>query len=393
MRLSVRVQQLSPSPTLAITAKANELKQKGVDIVGLGAGEPDFNTPRHIIDAAIQAMEEGKTKYTPAAGIIELKQAICRKLQDDQGLSYDPSQITVGNGAKHILYNAFQAILNPQDEVIVPTPYWVSYPEQVLLAGGTPVFVEGKESNDFKIKPEQLRAVITEKTRALIINSPSNPTGSIYSREELTSLAELCLQNNILMISDEIYEKLIYDGAEHSSVASLNQQCYENTLVVNGMSKPYAMTGWRIGYAAGSKDLIGAMTNLSSHSTSNPTSFAQYGALAALVGTQEPLEEMKREFVLRRDRAVDLLNAIQGIHCLKPKGAFYIFANVKEAVKQSGFATTDQWAQELLYKQYVACVPGAGFGSPDHIRISYATSMAQLEKGIERIKSFVQGSK
>jgi aspartate aminotransferase len=390
MRLSQRVKQLSPSATLAITAKANELKAQGVDVVGLGAGEPDFNTPQHIIDAAIKAMQEGKTKYTAASGIAELKQAICQKLKDDNGLVYEPGQITVGNGAKHVLYNIFQAILEPGDEVIVPIPYWVSYPEQVLLAGGVPVYVEGKEENEFKIKPEQLTKAITDKTQALIINSPSNPTGSLYSREELQAIADICIERNILMVSDDIYEKLIYDGAEHVSVASLSSEAYDNTIVVNGMSKPYSMTGWRIGYAAGNKQLIGAMTNLSSHSTSNPTTFAQYGALEALRGTQDPLVMMNSEFEKRRNAAVELLNNIRGIHCIKPKGAFYIFANVSEAVKNGGYANTDEWVKALLEEKYVALVPGTGFGAPDHIRISYATSMEQLEKGIVRIKEFVE---
>jgi aspartate aminotransferase len=389
MRLSQRVKQLSPSATLAITAKANELKAQGVDVVGLGAGEPDFNTPQHIIDAAIKAMQEGKTKYTAASGIAELKQAICQKLKDDNGLVYEPGQITVGNGAKHVLYNIFQTILEPGDEVIVPIPYWVSYPEQVLLAGGVPVYVEGKEENEFKIKPEQLTEAITDKTQALIINSPSNPTGSLYSREELQAIADICIERNILMVSDEIYEKLIYDGAEHVSVASLSSEAYNNTIVVNGMSKPYSMTGWRIGYAAGNKQLIGAMTNLSSHSTSNPTTFAQYGALEALRGTQDPLVMMNSEFEKRRNTAVEMVNNIRGIHCIKPKGAFYIFANVSEAVKNGGYANTDEWAKALLEEKYVALVPGTGFGAPDHIRISYATSMEQLEKGILRIKEFV----
>ncbi len=390
MRLSQRVKQLSPSTTLAITAKANELKKQGIDVVGLGAGEPDFNTPQHIIDSAVKAMQEGKTKYTPAAGIVELKEAISEKLKRDNGLDYKPGQITVGNGAKHVLYNIFQAILDPGDEVIVPIPYWVSYPEQVLLADGKPVYIEGTEENEFKITPEQLSHAITERTQALIINSPSNPTGSVYSKEELQAIADVCIEKGILMISDEIYEKLIYDGVEHISVASLSEEAYNHTIVVNGMSKPYSMTGWRIGYAAGRKDLIDAMTNLSSHSTSNPTTFAQYGALEALRGTQEPLEMMNKEFESRRNVTVDLLNEIEGIHCVKPKGAFYIFANVSEAVKKGGYADTDEWAKALLEEEFVALVPGSGFGAPNHIRISYATSLEQLKKGVERIKRFVE---
>jgi aspartate aminotransferase len=390
MRLSQRVKQLSPSSTLAITAKANELKKQGLDVVGLGAGEPDFNTPQHIIDAAITAMQEGKTKYTATSGIIELKEAICEKLKKDNGLTYKPSQILVTNGAKHALYNVFQAILEPGDEVIIPIPYWVSYPEQVLLAGGVPIYVEGKEQNEFKVTPQQLESVITDKTQAVIINSPSNPTGSIYSREELSAIAEVCIKHGVMMVSDEIYEKLIYDGYEHVSIASLSEEAYQHTIVVNGMSKPYSMTGWRIGYVAASEELVKAMTNLAAHSTSNPVTFAQFGALEALRGTQEPLEMMRGEFEKRRNIAVDLLNQIDGIHCVKPKGAFYIFANASEAVKKGGFQSTDEWAKALLEQEYVALVPGAGFGAPNHIRISYATSLEQLEKGISRIKRFVE---
>ncbi|BAU28847.1 L-aspartate aminotransferase [Aneurinibacillus soli] len=391
MKLAQRVAQITPSKTLAITAKAKELKSQGYDVVGLGAGEPDFNTPQHIIDAAVKAMEEGQTKYTAASGIVELKQAICDKLQRDNNLTYKSSQIVVCNGAKHALYNLFQAILDPGDEVIVPIPYWVSYPEMVTLADGIPVFVEGAEANEFKITPQQLRDAITDKTRAVVINSPSNPTGSIYSRDELQAIADVCVEKDILIVSDEIYEKLVYDGAEHVSIASLGQEVYDRTVVINGMSKPYSMTGWRIGYAAGNEGLIKAMTNLSSHSTSNPTTFAQYGALAALEGSQEALEMMRVEFDKRRKAVVDLMNDIDGIHCVAPKGAFYLFANVSEAMKKGGYSDVDAWAEALLAKEYVALIPGSGFGAPNHIRISYATSLEQLQKGLARIKKFVEG--
>ncbi|WCN36666.1 pyridoxal phosphate-dependent aminotransferase [Aneurinibacillus uraniidurans] len=391
MKLAQRVAQITPSKTLAITAKAKELKSQGYDVVGLGAGEPDFNTPQHIIDAAVKAMEQGLTKYTAASGIVELKQAICDKLQRDNNLTYKPSQIVVCNGAKHALYNLFQAILDPGDEVIVPIPYWVSYPEMVTLADGVPVFVEGAEENEFKITPQQLRDAITDKTRAVVINSPSNPTGSIYSREDLQALADICVEKDILIVSDEIYEKLVYDGAEHVSIASLGQEVYDRTIVINGMSKPYSMTGWRIGYAAGNEELIKAMTNLSSHSTSNPTTFAQYGALAALEGSQEALEMMRVEFDKRRKAVVELMNDIEGIHCVAPKGAFYLFANVSEAMKKGGYSDVDAWAEALLAKEYVALIPGSGFGAPNHIRISYATSLEQLQKGLARIKKFVEG--
>lgn len=294
MSLAERVSNITPSSTLAITAKAKELKEQGHDVIGLGAGEPDFNTPDHIIDAAYQAMKEGQTKYTAAAGIPALRQAICNKLLSDNQLSYQPNQIVVCTGAKHALYNIFQVLLNPGDEVIVPTPYWVSYPEQVKLASGIPVHVEGKEEQDFKVSPAQIEQAITEKTKAIIINSPSNPTGSIYDRAELEAIAEVCVKHDLFIISDEIYEKLIYGEAEHVSIASFSKEVYDRTFVVNGMSKPYSMTGWRIGYAAGPVKYIKVITDLSSHSTSNPTSISQYAALAALEGTQEPLEMMKK---------------------------------------------------------------------------------------------------
>jgi aspartate aminotransferase len=390
MKLAKLVTVLSPSPTLAITAKANELKRQGVDVVGLGAGEPDFNTPEHIIEAAEKAMREGKTKYTATAGIPELIQAIREKFERDNGLTYSAKQIIVTNGGKHALYNLFMALLDPGDEVIIPTPYWVSYPEMVKVADGVPVLIAGAESNGFKVTAEQVKAAITPRTRALVINSPSNPTGSIYTRKELEAIVDVCLSHNVLMVSDEIYEKLIYDGHEHVSVATFSKEAYENTVVINGMSKPYSMTGWRMGYAAGNEQLIQAMVDLSSHSTSNPTSFAQYGALAALTGTQEPLERMKQEFVKRRNRVVELLNQIDGISCQKPQGAFYVFPNVSRAVEKMGFKDVDQWSEALLEQEKVAVVPGSGFGAKDNIRISYAASMEQLEEGIARIKRFVE---
>ncbi|NGQ94522.1 pyridoxal phosphate-dependent aminotransferase [Brevibacillus sp. SYP-B805] len=392
MKLSKRVSILAPSPTLAITAKANELKRQGVDVVGLGAGEPDFNTPAHIIEAAEKAMREGKTKYTATAGIPELLKAISEKFERDNGLTYSTKQIIVTNGGKHALYNLFMSILDPGDEVIIPIPYWVSYPEMVKVADGVPVFIEGAESNAFKVTAQQVKEAITPRTRALIINSPSNPTGSIYTRKELEEIVDVCLTHKVLMVSDEIYEKLIYDGHEHVSVATFSKEAYENTVIINGMSKPYSMTGWRMGYAAGNEAVIQAMVDLSSHSTSNPTSFAQYGALAALTGPQEPLEMMKREFVKRRDRVVELLNQIDGITCLKPEGAFYVFPNVSKAMAKMGYDDVDKWSEALLEKEKVALVPGSGFGSKENVRISYAASMEQLEKGIERIKRFVEGA-
>lgn len=389
MKLAKRVQQIAPSSTLAITAKAKALKDDGHDVIGLGAGEPDFNTPEHIIEAAIKAMQDGKTKYTPAGGILELRQAIVEKLKTDQQLNYQANQIIVCSGAKHALYNIFQAILDPGDEVLIPTPYWVSYPEQVKLADGLPVYIEGLEENGYKIKPDQISSAVTTKTKAIIINSPSNPTGAVYNREELEALAEVCLKHNLYIISDEIYEKLIYDQKEHISIASLGSEVFEKTFVVNGVSKPYSMTGWRIGYAAGPTDVIKGMTDLSSHSTSNPTSIAQYAALAAITGTQEPLLRMHKAFDERRQKVLAELKKIQGLQCLEPAGAFYLFPNVKEIVAQSRYADVDAWAAALLEEEKVAVVPGSGFGAPDNIRLSYAAALDHILEGVRRIETFV----
>ena len=389
-KLAGRVQALTPSTTLAITAKAKELKAQGLDVIGLGAGEPDFNTPLHIIEAAERSMREGKTKYTASAGLPELKQAIADKLKKDQGLTYGLNEILVGSGAKHVLYTLFQAILDEGDEVIVPIPYWVSYPEQVKLAGGVPVYVDGKEENDYKLTAQQLREAITDRTKALIINSPSNPTGMLYTAEELKELGEVCLENDILIVSDEIYEKLVYGGARHTSIAQLSEQLKDLTIIINGVSKSHSMTGWRIGYAAGRADLIKAMTNLASHSTSNPTTTSQYGAIAAYTGTQEPVEEMRAAFEERLNKIYPRLTELPGVECIKPQGAFYLFQNVKKAAHACGYENVDGFAAGLLEEALVAVVPGSGFGSPDNIRLSYATSYSQLEKAVERIGRFIE---
>jgi aspartate aminotransferase len=390
MSLANRVLNLSPSSTLAITARAKALRAEGHDVIGLGAGEPDFNTPEHILEAAWRAMKEGHTKYTPAAGILPLRQAIQEKLKQDNNLPYSVDQIVVCCGAKHALYNIFQVLINKGDEVIIPTPYWVSYPEQVKLAEGVPVFVEGKEENQFKITPEQLEQVITSRSKAIIINSPSNPTGSLYSKTELAALAEVCLKHNLFIISDEIYEKLIYGDAEHFSIASLSEELLKKTFVVNGVSKPYSMTGWRIGYVAGPQPYMKAIDDLASHSTSNPTSIAQYAALAALEGTQEPLVEMKKAFKQRRDRVYDSLVKMPGVSCVMPQGAFYLFPNVRQVVEKSPYQSADEWAEALLEKEKVALVPGSGFGAPDNVRISYATSLEALEEAMNRIRRFIE---
>ncbi|MBU3570423.1 MULTISPECIES: pyridoxal phosphate-dependent aminotransferase [Priestia] len=389
MKLAKRVSALTPSSTLAITAKAKELKAAGHDVIGLGAGEPDFNTPQHILEAAVTAMNDGQTKYTPAGGLAPLKEAVIEKFKRDQGLTYSPSEIIVCTGAKHALYTLFQVLLDEGDEVIIPTPYWVSYPEQVKLAEGTPVFVEGSENNEFKITPEQLEAAITAKTKAVIINSPSNPTGMIYTREELQALGEVCLKHDIFIVSDEIYEKLVYGQNEHVSIAQLSPALKEKTIIINGVSKSHSMTGWRIGYAAGDATVIKAMTNLASHSTSNPTSIAQYATIAAYNGTQEPVEMMRQAFEERLNVIHEKLINISGFSCLKPQGAFYLFPNAIEAAKLTGFDTVDAWVEAILEEEKVALVPGSGFGSPENVRLSYATSLDLLEKALERIQSFM----
>jgi len=392
MKLSKRVETLTPSTTLAITAKAKELKQQGINVISFGAGEPDYNTPDHIIEAAYQSMKEGQTKYTPAAGLPELRKAICEKLKTDNDLTYDISNICVCSGAKHALYNIFQVMCDPGDEVIIPIPYWVSYPEQVKLASATPVYIEGLESNNFKITAQQLDAAITSKTKALVLNSPSNPSGTVYTKDELEAIAEVCINRDIYVISDEIYEKLIYDDTVHVSIASLNEEIFKRTLVVNGVSKPYSMTGWRIGYVAGNKEIIKAIIDLSSHSTSNPTTMAQWGSLVALTETQQPLVEMVTEFDKRRKAMTELLNDIDGITCSLPKGAFYAYANVSQLLKDE-IKTSDEWAKALLEKANVAVIPGSAFGSDNHIRLSYATSMNNIEEGIKRIKQYVLDNK
>lgn len=389
MKLAKRVEALTPSTTLAITAKANALKAEGHNVIGLGAGEPDFNTPIHIIEAAYQSMKEGHTKYTASGGLLSLKKAITNKLKQDQGLTYETSEIIVSTGAKHSLYSLFQAIIDEGDEVIIPIPYWVSYPEQVKLAGGVPVYVEGKEENQFKITAEDLKTSITKQTKALVLNSPSNPTGSLYTADELKAIGEVCLQEDVLIVSDEIYEKLIYGGAKHTSIAELSPELKEQTIIINGLSKSHAMTGWRIGFAAGNAKIIKAMTNLDSHSTSNPTTISQHGALAAYNGTQEPVEEMRQAFEERMNKVYERLITLPGISCVKPNGAFYLFPNAKEAVKNTGFSTVDEWVEAILEEEKVALVPGSGFGAPDNVRLSYATSLDTMMEALDRIERFI----
>lgn len=389
MKLAKRVSTLTPSTTLAITAKAKALREEGHDVIGLGAGEPDFNTPQYIIDAAVKSMQDGLTKYTPSGGLLQLKEAIIQKFKKDQNITYKPSEIIVCSGAKHALYNLFQSIIDEGDEVIIPTPYWVSYPEQVKLAGGVPVFVEGKEENEFKITPEQLEDAITERTKAVIINSPSNPTGAMYTREELKALGDVCLAHDILIVSDEIYEKLVYGDAKHISIAEISPELKAQTIIINGVSKSHSMTGWRIGYAAGDETIIQAMTNLSSHSTSNPMTNAQYGAIAAYTVDDGSVEKMRRAFEERLNILYEKLIQIPGFTCVKPKGAFYLFPNVIEAAKKCGYDTVDDWVSALLDEEKVALVPGSGFGAPENVRLSYATSLENFQEALNRIERFV----
>lgn len=388
--LANRVKTLTPSTTLAITAKAKELKAQGIDVIGLGAGEPDFNTPQNIIDAAVESMNNGFTKYTPSGGLPALKQAVIDKLARDNNLVYKPNEIIIGVGAKHVLYTLFQVILNEGDEVIIPIPYWVSYPEQVKIAGGVPVYVEGTSEQNYKITAEQLQKAITNKTKAVIINSPSNPTGMVYTREELESLAKVAVDNNILIVSDEIYEKLLYNGIEHFSVAQISEEVKKHTIVINGVSKSHSMTGWRIGYAAGNADIIKAMTDLASHSTSNPTTASQYGAIEAYNGPQTAVEEMRKAFESRLETIYPKLNAIPGFKVVKPQGAFYFLPDVQEAIEKTGYKSVDEFTEALLTEANVAVIPGSGFGAPTTIRISYATSLELLEEAVRRIEKFVK---
>ena len=389
-QLANRVHTLTPSTTLAITAKAKELKQQGIDVIGLGAGEPDYNTPQNILDAALKSMNEGHTKYTPAGGLPALKKAIIDKLQRDQGLIYEPSEILVGIGAKHVLYTLFQVLLNDQDEVIIPIPYWVSYPEQVKLAGGVPVYIEGTADQQYKVSTQQIQAAITEKTRAIILNSPSNPSGMIYSEEELTEIAKVCKEANIWIISDEIYEKLIYGDAKHVSIAETSEDAKGRTIVINGVSKSHSMTGWRIGYAAGNKEVIKAMTDLASHSTSNPVTTSQYAAIEAYNGPQNADEEMRAAFESRLEIIYPKVQAIPGFKVLKPQGAFYLLPDVSQAARKTGYESVDAFVDALLTEANVAVIPGSGFGAPSTIRLSYATSLDLLEAAVARIDTFVQ---
>ena len=395
MKLASRISTIKPSPTLAITAKANALKAEGRDVISFGAGEPDFDTPDHIKMAAVKAIEEGFTKYTPVDGIVELKDAIISKLGRDNQLTYDRSQIVVSCGAKHTLYNLTQVLFEDGDEVIIPSPYWVSYLDMVLLSGARPVILNTGEAQGFKILPEQLKAAITRNTKAIIMNSPSNPTGAVYTARELAALAEVVSGKEMLVISDDIYEKIIYDDGPFTNIASLSEELRNRTVVVNGVSKAYSMTGWRIGYAAGPEEIIKAMTKLQSQNTSNPTSISQRAAVEALNGNQESVTEMVEEFRRRRNVIVEKLNAIPGVTCALPHGAFYVFPDVSSLFGRSyqgqALSNSSDFTAYLLEAANVAVIPGVDFGHDNHIRLSYATSLKNIEEGLKRINSAVKG--
>ena len=393
MKLATRVAKIKPSETLAITAKANALKAEGRDVIGFGAGEPDFDTPANIKQAAIKAIEAGFTKYTPVGGTDELKDAIINKLKRDNSLDYKRSQIVVSCGAKHSLYNLAQALFETGDEVIIPAPYWVSYPDIVVLAGGTPVILNTLEKDGFKINPQQLKAAITPNTRALIINGPSNPTGAAYSPEELKAIAAVLIDEDILIITDDIYEKILYTKYPFANIASVESKLKDRTIVVNGVSKAYAMTGWRIGYAAGPEEVIAAVSKIQSQNTSNPTSISQKASVEALNGDQSVVAVMVGEFLKRRDVIVAALNDIPGVKCLLPEGSFYVFPNVSgvygRSYKGKKIIGSTELIDYLLDEANVAAVPGAAFGSDDHIRLSYATSLKNIEEGVKRIKNAI----
>ena len=394
MFISKKALAVSPSSTLAIDSKFKAMKAEGIDVVGFGTGEPDFDTPENIKNAAKAALDRGFTKYTPASGTIELKRAICKKFKRDNNLDYEPSQIVVSNGAKHSLMNVFTAICDPGDEVIVPAPFWVSYTEMVRLADGVPVIVQTTEDSGFKLSPEDFERAITPRTRAIIINSPSNPNGMVYSKEDLKALADVALKHGLYIISDEVYEHLVYDGHTHTSIASFGPEYKEATIVVNAVSKTYAMTGWRIGYTACSELLAKAMANIQSHGTSNPNSIAQAAATEALNGDLGAVMEMKKAFIERRNYMFERINAIDGVSCKMPEGAFYIMMNISKLKGRTLYGkkieTSDDFAATFLDKALVAVVPCSGFGNDDFIRWSYATSMESIIKGMDRLEKFIK---
>lgn len=391
MNVSNRAQQLTPSVTLAAAAKAKALKAKGVDVLSLTVGEPDFVTPKNIQKAAIASIEDGRASYyTPSGGIPELKQAIVSYVEREYQLRYQPKQVIVTDGAKYALCLLFQAILNVGDEVIIPVPYWVSYGEQVKLAEGKPVFVSSTQEQSFKVSVAQLEAVRTDKTKAIILNSPSNPTGVIYTEEELRQIGEWAVAHNILIIADDIYGRLVYNGHRFTPIATISEAIRQQTIIINGVSKTYAMTGWRIGFAVGDEKIIQAMTQLASQSTSNPVAVSQYAAIEALTGEQSTVEDMRQAFEKRLNHIYPKVAALPGVSLIKPEGAFYLFPNVKKTLEICGYDNVTNWVEDLLQEAHVALVTGEGFGAPEHVRMSYATDLMTLEKAIERMNDFIE---
>ena len=381
--ISSRAASLAPSLTLAISAKAKELRAAGEDVIGFGAGEPDFDTPQHIKDAAAQALADGFTKYTPSSGIPELRQAVADKFRKDYGAEYEPSQVIVNCGGKHSCFNVIYATCEAGDEVIIPAPYWLSYPEMAKLAGAKPVILETTDATEFKVTPEQLREAITPNTKLFILNSPSNPTGSVYTADEIKALGDVCVEKGVLIMSDDIYEKLVYDGAEFTSVTGFSEEHLAHTIIVHGLAKAYSMTGWRIGFLAAPKPIAQAINALQSHSTSNATSFAQKGAVAALTGPQTHLDEWLTEFNKRRSYAADRLNNMAGVSCVNSRGAFYLFPNIEGTGLKSA-----EFCERLLEQAKAAAVPGIAFGADNNFRISYATSMENIQNGMDRLDAF-----
>ena len=384
MKLAARVGQVTPSITLAITAKAKAMQAEGIDVCSFSAGEPDFPTPAHIVAAANQALADGKTRYGPAAGEPALRAAIAAKLKHDNGLAYGPENTIVTNGGKHSLYGLMMALLDPGDEVIIPAPYWLSYPEMVTLAAGKPVIVPTTEATGYKLTPDQLRAHVTPRTKLLVLNSPSNPTGKVYTPDEVRAIADVVLESGIYVVSDEIYEKILYDGAEHLSIGAIGPEIFARTIISNGFAKAYSMTGWRVGYLAGPVDLIQAVSTIQGHSTSNVCTFAQFGALAALESSQDCVETMRRAFAERRTIALERIRAIPGLTCAEPEGAFYLFPNIAKL----GISSLE-FCDRLLDEQYVATIPGVAFGADENVRLSYATDMNTIVRGLDRLEKFI----
>ena len=391
--LSILAEAVHASSTMAIDSMYKNMKAQGIDVVGFGAGEPDFPTPDNINEACIRALNENKTKYTAASGIIELKKAVCQRMKEDCGVDYAPSQVVIASGAKHIVYLTVRALVNPGDEVVIPAPYWVSYSEIVRMCGGIPVIAQTREEDEFKLTPQELDEAITDNTKCVLFNSPSNPTGMMYTREELRALADVCIARDVYIIADEIYYKLVYDGREFVSVAALGEDVKERTILINGVSKSYAMTGWRIGYSLAPEHITKVMSNYVSHSTAAPSTLSQWAAVEALTGPQDTVETMRQAFEVRRNYMVDRVNSMELVSCLKPEGAFYIMMNIRKVFgKKCGdvvIDSCDTFASQLLEKGLVAVVPGSGFDAPDYVRWSYATSLENIKEGMDRLEKFL----